>query len=158
MYTMPLAPRAPASALEGIRVRDLMTPSPVSVRHNATVREAALFLESRGIGAAPVVNDAGRAIGVLSRFDVLLAVNAGLDGAPVREVMTPSVIAVRPHAPVLDALGQMAHHMVRRVFVVDDEGVPVGVVSRTDLCRRLAARWSEPNGRPQPSCTEEFTS
>jgi CBS domain-containing protein len=135
-----------------------MTPSPVSVRHRATIREAALFLTRWRIGAAPVVNDAGRAVGVLSRSDVLLAVQSGLAGAPVREVMTPSVIAVRPHTPALDALDHMIRHMVRRVFVVDDEGVPIGVASMTDLCRGLAVVWSEPGGRADPSRYEEFTS
>jgi tRNA nucleotidyltransferase (CCA-adding enzyme) len=158
MRSMPLPPPTCPTRLEGVRVADLMTPNPVSIRHGATIREAVLFLDRCGFGAAPVVNDAGRAVGVLSRFDALLAVNAGLAGAPVREVMTPSVIAVRPNTPAAAALDHMIRHRVRRVFVVDDEGVPVGVVSLTDLCRRLAARWSEPNGRPQPSCTEEFAS
>ena len=141
MSPMPLVPRTRRTRLEDLRVRDLMTPSPVSVRHGITVREAAAFLAGRGIGAAPVVNDAGRAVGVLSRSDILLAVNAGVDAAPVREVMTPSVIAVRPDDTALDASDVMVRHMVRRVFVVDGEGVAVGVVSTTDLFRGLTAFW-----------------
>jgi len=54
-----------------------MTPDPASVGHGITVREAAAFLEDRGIGAALVVNDDGRAVGALSRSDVLRAVLAG---------------------------------------------------------------------------------
>lgn len=139
----PLAPTARRTRLEELRVRDLMTANPVSVRHGSSVRGAALFLDGRGIGAAPVVNDAGRAVGVLSRSDVLLAVDAGVDAAPVREVMTPSVIAVPPGATALDAADAMVRHMVRRVFVVDRDGVPVGVVSTTDLFRGLRALWSD---------------
>jgi CBS domain-containing protein len=157
MRPMPLPPSPRRTGLEAVRVADLMTPNPISVRHGATIREAALFLTKWRIGAAPVVNDAGRAVGVLSRFDVLLAVNAGVDGAPVREVMTPSVIAVRPHTPALDALDHMVRHRVRRVFVVDDEGVPFGVVSMTDLCRGLTARWSEPSPHLEPCSTQECT-
>lgn len=103
------------------------------------------------------VRERRRAGGVLSRLDVLLAVNAGVDGAPVREVMTPSVIAVRPHTPALDALDYMVRHRVRRVFFVDDEGVPFGVVSMTDLCRGLTARWSEPSPHLQPCSTQRCT-
>jgi predicted transcriptional regulator len=158
MHASMLDPRAPAAGLAGVRVQDLMTAGPLSVRHNATIREAAVFLDRREVGGAPVVNEAGRAIGVLSRFDVLLAVNAGLEGAPVREVMTPSVIAVRPHTPALDALDHMVRHMVRRVFVVDDEGVSIGVVSMTDLGRGLATVWSAPVGHPELCSTEELTS
>ena len=120
---------------------DLMTTNPISVRHGITVRDAALFLAEKGIGAAPVVNDAGRAVGVLSRSDVLLAVSAGVDTAPVREVMTPSVIAVPQEATALDVADAIVRHMVRRVFVTDGEGIPVGVVSTTDLFQRLRPLW-----------------
>jgi predicted transcriptional regulator len=143
MRPMPLAPNVRRTRLEDLRVCDLMTPNPVSVRHGITVREAATFLAERGIGAAPVVNDAGRAVGVLSRTDALLAVNAGLDGAPVREVMSPGVIAVQPNADALQASEIMTRCMVRRVFVVDDDGVPVGVVGATDLFRGLMTLWGE---------------
>ena len=143
MPTMPLAPNTRRSRLEDLRVRDLMTENPVSVRHGITVREAAAFLAEQGIGAAPVVNDAGRAVGVLSRSDVLLAVNAGVDGAPVREVMSPAVIAVHPDAHALQAYEVMLRCAVRRVFVTDDEGVPVGVVSITDLFQGLLSLWGE---------------
>lgn len=143
MPTTPLALPARRSRLEDLRVRDLMTENPISVRHGITVREAAAFLAEQGIGAAPVVNDAGRAIGVLSRSDVLLAVNAGVEGAPVREVMSPSVIAVHPDAHAQQAYEVMLRCAVRRVFVTDDEGVPVGVVTVTDLFRGLMNLWGE---------------
>ena len=144
MPQMPIAPRSRATGLEDVRAKDLMTPNPVSLRHGLSVREAALFLDAREIGAAPVVNDAGRAVGVLSRSDVLLALSAGVDAAPVREVMTPSVIAVPLNAHARTVTDTMVHHMVRRVFVVDGEGVPVGVVSTTDLFRGLRAFWNRP--------------
>jgi CBS domain-containing protein len=144
---LPVTPTPRRTRLESLRVRDLMTPNPVSIRHGISVRDAALFLGGRGIGAAPVVNDAGRAVGVLSRSDVLLAVEAGVDAAPVREVMTPSVIAVHPDATALDVTDAMVRHMVRRVFVVDGGGVPVGVVSTTDLFRGLRALWEGAAGR-----------
>jgi tRNA nucleotidyltransferase (CCA-adding enzyme) len=141
MPPLPLTPTAHRTKLESLRAWDLMTPNPVSVRHSVSVRDAALFLDGRGIGAAPVVNDAGRAVGVLSRSDVLLAVDAGVDAAPVREVMTPAVIAVSPNSTAFDVTDAMVRHMVRRVFVVDGDGVPVGVVSTTDLFRGLRALW-----------------
>lgn len=143
MPATPLAPNMRRTRLEDLRVRDLMSGNPVSIRHGITVRAAATFLAEQGIGAAPVVNDAGRAIGVLSRSDVLLAVNAGVEGAPVREVMSPAVIAVQPDVHALLAYEVMLRCAVRRVFVTDEEGVPVGVVSVTDLFRGLMSLWGE---------------
>ncbi len=143
MTSPPNLPTSRRTQLEDVTARDLMTPNPLSLRHGLSVREAVLFLDEWETGAAPVVNDAGRAIGVLSRSDVLLAVNARVDTAPIREVMTPSVIAVSPDDSVRDATDAMIRHMVRRVFVVDEDGVPVGVISTTDVIRGLRMLWED---------------
>src|SRR3984957_18834733 len=50
---------------------DLMSPNPVSILEDATLREAVLLLHDRHFGAAPVIDEAGRAVGVISRADVL---------------------------------------------------------------------------------------
>lgn len=142
MHSMPLAPQTRRTPWEEVRVADLMTSNPISLRHDLTVRDAAMFLYGREIDSAPVVNDAGRAVGVLSLSDVILAVNAGVDMAPVREVMTPTVIAMTPEATIRDVTDIMVRQMVRRVYVIDDDGVPIGVVSATDLVRALSGHWS----------------
>jgi CBS domain-containing protein len=51
---------------------DLMTPNPVSIRSKATVREAIALLIDKRIHAAPVIDDAGHPIGVLSGTDILI--------------------------------------------------------------------------------------
>lgn len=144
MPPFPLAATTTRSRLEDVRVRDVMTPNPVAVRHGIPVREAAAFLADRGVEAALVVNDAGRAVGVISQSDVLLAVEAGVDGAPVREVMSPAVIAVETSADARQAAVVMTRCMVRRVYVVDADGTPVGVVRATDLLHTLKAIWDDP--------------
>jgi CBS domain-containing protein len=48
-----------------------MTPNPQSLRDLATVKEAIIFLTDKGFSAAPVIDRAGRAVGVLSRSDLL---------------------------------------------------------------------------------------
>ena len=51
---------------------DLMTPNPVSIRDVATVREAVTMLVDMGFSAAPVIDHAGRPVGVLSRADIVV--------------------------------------------------------------------------------------
>jgi CBS domain-containing protein len=51
---------------------DLMNPDPVSIRDNATVREAIALLTDKGFSAAPVIDEAGHPVGVLSRSDILV--------------------------------------------------------------------------------------
>src|SRR2546423_320451 len=50
---------------------DVMTANPVSARGELTVHEAVIFLTERRISAAPVINEAGRPVGVVSEADIL---------------------------------------------------------------------------------------
>src|SRR2546421_9121985 len=58
--------------LQADTAQDLMTPNPVSIRDTATVQEAIALLTDRGFSAAPVIDEAGRPVGVLSRSDILI--------------------------------------------------------------------------------------
>lgn len=118
-------------------VRDFMSGDPACVRHSTTVRKAAAFLKVRRIGAVLVVDDSGGAVGVLSRWDILRAVLAGGDEALVRDVMSPAMIAVLPDVDVRQAAELMVRHKVQRIFVVDVDGVPIGVLTMTDVFRAL---------------------
>ncbi len=51
---------------------DLMTPNPISIQYKATVAEAIALLTDRGFSAAPVIDEAGHAVGVISRTDLLV--------------------------------------------------------------------------------------
>ncbi len=51
---------------------DLMTPNPISLEEDALVSEAVLLLTERGFSAAPVIDEAGRTVGVVSRTDLLI--------------------------------------------------------------------------------------
>lgn len=62
---------APLMVLDARTARDLMTANPVSIHQAATVGEAAAFLSGRGISAAPVIDEAGRPVGVVSGTDLL---------------------------------------------------------------------------------------
>jgi len=132
---------------------DLMTPNPVSIRESAPVEEAIAFLTDSGFSAAPVIDEAGRPVGVISRTDLVvhererIAAPAGAgvaedrvgrpDGATVRDLMTPALFAVSPRASAADVVDQMVSLNVHRLFVVDESGVLVGVISALDLLRQL---------------------
>jgi len=58
-------------ALKAVTAADLMTPEPVTIPDDATLKEAILLLVDRRISAAPVVDGTGRAIGVISRSDIV---------------------------------------------------------------------------------------
>jgi CBS-domain-containing membrane protein len=58
--------------LGAVTAADLMTANPVSIRQQANVREAIKLLIDRRVSAAPVVDEAGRPVGVLSQTDILV--------------------------------------------------------------------------------------
>jgi CBS domain-containing protein len=162
---MSTATKAKASAsapLAGRTARDLMTPNPVSIHGGATIPEVIAFLTDSGFSAAPVIDETGRPIGVVSRTDVvvydrarvasakdvppyydrvdLAAVAsraAATDGAAVRasDIMTPAIFAVAPETPAAEVAGQMVDLNVHRLFVVDHDNVLIGVISALDLLR-----------------------
>jgi CBS-domain-containing membrane protein len=62
-------------------VKDVMTTSVVAVRKDASFKEMAAMLRSRRISAVPVLDDAGRVIGVVSEGDMLVKEAAQADGS-----------------------------------------------------------------------------
>jgi CBS domain-containing protein len=142
---------------------DLMTPNPLSIRDEVSVREAIAFLIDRGISGAPVIDEAGRPIGVLSQTDILIhdrqtvehvapehETGAPLrrlwkgfqiekvDATPVRDLMTPAVFSVALGSPATAVIEQLCELNVHRLFVVDDNGVLVGVITALDVLRHLS--------------------
>lgn len=145
----------PPLMLRARTASELMTTNPRSLRRDASVAEAAAFLSTRGFSAAPVIDEAGRPVGVVSRTDLLhrhsqqavrpLATPSarppgGVEPdatVSVQDVMTPAVFCVHVDAPAAKVVAKMLALDVRRLFVVDDEGVLVGVVSAFDVLRWL---------------------
>lgn len=136
--------------LDPLTAENLMTPNPVSLRDTATVHEAAALLTDRGIGAAPVIDESGRPVGVLSQADLVAHERQLLEGmigeaeehperdaSLVRDLMTPTVFAVAPERPADHVVNEMLGLNVHHLFVVDRDGVLVGVISAMDILRHL---------------------
>jgi CBS domain-containing protein len=145
---------------------DLMHENPISIPEKAVIQEAIALLTDKGFSAAPVIDEAGRPVGVISRTDILvheretggarvatgqgdwedLEANLGVhrgfqvrdvDRTRVRDVMTPAVFCVGPAASAAEVVHELLRLHVHRLFVVDDNGVLVGVISASDVLRHL---------------------
>ena len=145
---------------------DLMTANPVSLQDSATVREAIAFLIDKGIGGAPVIDEAGRPVGVLSQHDIVVHdretvhyaspvqdwVPHGspldrhlrddfqiedVDRSEVRDLMTPVIFSVGLNTSARKVIEEMIALKVHRLFVVDNNGVLVGVITALDVLRHL---------------------
>ena len=117
-----------------MKIRDVMTPAPVTVASTDMVLSAAKAMKEQGVGVLPVITD-GLLTGILTDRDIAVRVLAeGLDPASVRvgDVCTVDVVVVGMDDDVDQAIRLVRERAVRRVPVVDD-GVPMGIVSLGDL-------------------------
>lgn len=123
---------------EATLVRDVMTPIVHSVPAEATVREAALMMQTLDVGVLPVVSGK-TVVGILTDRDIVSRVVApGLvpEKTIVNEVLSRGVISCRDDATLEDAARKMQEEKIRRVLVVNAEDRPVGILSLSDLAIR----------------------
>lgn len=115
------------------------TPDVVTVSATASIRDAASAMRARAVGCVVVVDDHGRAVGILTDRDLALrAVAWGQPPeTPAGQTMTTPVHGVDAAAGLDRILAVMRERGVRRVPVLDD-GRPVGLVSLDDLLHELA--------------------
>jgi CBS domain-containing protein len=152
-----------------MKARDVMTTDVATANPDTPTREIAALLLRRGISAIPIVDAGGAPIGMVSEGDLVgrdedarearcdwwLALLA--EGNPLhedflanlrtperraREIMSAPVVTVEEDTPVAEIARLLAAYRIKRVPVVRD-GRIVGIVSRADLLRALAAEQPE---------------
>ncbi len=132
-------------------IREFMTRSPITLRPEMTLFQAAQVLLRKGISGAPVVAPDGTLLGLLSEFDCLRAVASSdyeMDdhdtNALVGDLMTREVRTVSSELDLFALAHEFMANRVHRYPVVE-AGRLVGVVSRSDaLGAALALRKRMP--------------
>ena len=108
-----------------------MTKSVVTTDRSSSIDEVRRLLEEHGIGAVPVVNQAGEPIGIISSTDLIPDLDPG---DPVERVMTDRVYTVPKYDDVSIAARVMRNHSIHRVVVTHEKKI-VGVLSAFDLLK-----------------------
>ncbi len=127
----------PKSAL----VRDYMAGRLVRFKPDMDVLDAVQELLQHRIAGAPVVNDQGELVGMLSELDCLkIGLNAGYYGdmgGPVSDYMTPGVETVDADMSIIDLAQKFLKSGFRRFPVLRNNRL-VGQISRRDVLRALS--------------------
>lgn len=135
-----------------MKVRDVMTPDPIAIRSDRTIREALETLEKHHIRHLPILED-GRLSGILSDRSVApwrqtlfdaeswhdVDLEALLMQTRVADIVERRVVSIDPDAPVSAAIDALLDHNIGAVPVVDDRDELVGIVSYVDLLRAMRA-------------------
>ncbi|MEU6657687.1 CBS domain-containing protein [Streptomyces sp. NPDC046821] len=135
------------------RVSDVMTRSVVAAGRKTSFKDLVERMEEWGISALPVLTGDGRVIGVVSEADLLpkeefrdsdpdrstqlrrMADMAKAGAVCAEELMTTPAVSVHADATLAEAARVMALRHVKRLPVVNTEGLLEGVVSRGDLLK-----------------------
>jgi CBS domain-containing protein len=119
-----------------LTAQDVMTRTVITISPNSPVEDAAEQMVRYRITGLPVLDESGSVVGMSSDFDVI-----GKHGRVVGDIMTTQVISVSPDT-YLDEIGNiLTGQHIRRLPVVL-AGKLVGVVSRGDVIKRIAQRWT----------------
>ncbi|MFD0524364.1 CBS domain-containing protein [Paractinoplanes durhamensis] len=131
-----------------------MTRTVISVDRDASYRNMVDLLIHRRISALPVIDDAGRVLGIVSEADLLRKIEfAGEEeprifegrrrrderrksaGRTAADLMSTPCVAVTSDTSIALAARTMHASGVRRLPIIDQAGMLVGIVSRSDLLR-----------------------
>lgn len=123
----------PREPISNIASKKLITVSP-----KETLRDVAISFSKQRIRGAPVISE-GKIVGIITTTDIARAFSEGNVKATVEEYMKRNVITIREDEDILDAIKLMDLYGVGRLIVVSATGEPVGIVTRTDVLRRLSA-------------------
>lgn len=140
----------------GSTVKDVMTTRVVAVKKAASFKEMVVKMRDSRVSAFPVIDDAGRVIGVVSEADMLnkeadLAAGPGTlasllrfsghdkaAGVTAAELMSGPPVTIGPGAPVAEAARLMRDRRVKRLPVINGAGHLIGIISRADVLRVFA--------------------
>lgn len=147
-------------------VADIMSRDPIVVQLETPLQEAIKILAERRISGLPVVNDAGKLVGIISETDlmwqqtgvtppayimfldsVIYLQNPGdyerdlhkALGQTVGEVMSKNPITIAPDKTVTEAAKLMHDRNIHRLPVLDSESQVIGILTRGDIIRAMAA-------------------
>jgi CBS domain-containing protein len=147
-------------------VADVMSHDPIMVKPETPIKEAIKILVEHRISGLPVVDHAGKLVGVISETDLLwqetgvtlptyimfldsviyLENPARHDqelhkalGQTVGEVMSGTPLTITPDQPLRKAAKLMQEKSIRRLAVTDQAGQVIGILTPGDIVRTMAA-------------------
>ena len=161
-----------------MKAQDIMKSPVITVSESTPVAELVKLLLERHVSGVPVVDDAGKLVGIVSEGDLLRRPELGTDHKPTRwlslftgsdtpsdflkshgvtagEIMCQPVVSVTPDQELSDVVTTMETKGVKRVPVVEN-GKPVGIIARADLLLALMRAGVTP--QPKPASDRELRS
>ena len=120
-------------------VKNLISRDLIYVPPNITIKEAAKVLSDKGIRGVPVIDEEGNVLGLITSADILKAIVNNDTDAPITKYMRKEVIKINYKDDILSAIKLMLEKNIGRLLVINDEGKPIGLITRTDILRKISS-------------------
>lgn len=133
-----IPPNILSESIGSIGLKDPLTMPPT-----ATLQECLEVMQSKRIGSLLVIDANAKLVGIFTERDFLLKVMGKvteLSGAKVGDYMTKDPVREKPEASLAFALSVMSHGGFRHVPIVDQDDVPIGIVSVKDVVDHFVRR------------------
>lgn len=127
-----------AEAAVRVRLGDLIGLETTCVRSDIRIQAVTDLLVAQRLRAVPVVDDARRLVGIVSKTDLLRRTQSRRRPRTVADAMTPIVHGLPEDAPVAYAISLMAFEGLHEVPIVDSKGQVIGMITATDALRWVA--------------------
>lgn len=142
-----------------MKVRDVMELNSITIRHDATYEDVAKILYTHGISGAPVVDEAGNLLGMVSEKDLFKILYPfyksyyenpevyvdfegreskleEIRGKTVEVYMSRDIVTIDPEAPIMRAGAIMLAKQIHRLPVVE-QGKLIGIITRRRIYRTV---------------------
>jgi len=140
-----------------MNVQDVMTEDVISILKYESIMHVAKILSEKNISGLPVVDKKNKVIGIITQADILsiLGIKKGhtlkdllkhMLGEPLPErrmgdivgdIMTSPAATIKTNANIAEAAQMMDEKKIRRLPVVDEKNVLVGIISRADILKAV---------------------
>ncbi len=125
-------------------VRNHMSTPAVTIASDADYKTALRLMQENGMHHVPVVDAAGRLVGIAAERDLLRAATHYLQAAvEIGDIMHRGVVTVSPETPITRAAALMVEKRIGGLPVVDESDGVIGIITETDIFRALVRSLDE---------------
>lgn len=128
--------RAKPKDLDRIKVSDVMTPNPIRLRSDITVKEAFKEFSKTSFRIIPVVDEANKLVGYV-KLEELAHLSKASFNRRIDEVSLHKPLTLEKDEEIKKVIEKMIENSTDHAFVINDQHQLVGIISNIDLVRVL---------------------
>lgn len=117
-------------------VKEIASLDLVFLNPDDTIKEASILLSEKVIDGAPVIEN-NNIIGILTLSDIVWALAQSKESLTVKDIMQKDVVTINQNLKVANAVETMYNKNIGRLILIDDDGIPVGIVTKTDVVNSI---------------------